>query len=357
MHNLLFLLAHAAEADIINPIIPGAGNATDPIELIAGLYRFALAISGLLAIAVIVYGAVKYAANPGNAGNQSDAKEWITSALLGILLLAGAYLILYTINPDLTILRLPTLKPINTQTNGPNTNTAQNIYACLDDDAKILGCYTSDCGSNCSPTRCVKATSQQCDAFRGDGGEFGGAGATGSYDCEIPKLTPLSSDALQLENSSNKVLWTSSDPGINSNLQKLQIEVGKMQKALIAKGARMTINSAYRPIGYQQYLWELVDRWVTRDLKNNTLFICDDFKKVVGADYRKHGLGTVVAKPSICAPHVRGIGVDIRLDGYSYDDINSLLSQNGIQVRWQGLSDDTVHFNLQNPPYTPSECQ
>lgn len=353
MHNFFFLLARAAET-AINPVIPGTTTSSNPIELIAGLYKFALSVSGLLAIAVIVYGAVKYAANPGNAANQSDAKDWITSALLGILLLAGAYIILYTINPDLTILRLPTLKTINTQT-GPST-TSGNTYACLDDNGKILGCYNNDCGSNCASTRCVKVTSQQCSDFSGNGGEFGGAGATGGWDCEIPPLTPLTADALQLKNSSDKVLWTSSDPSINSNLQKLQAAVNKMQGVLTSKGASMTVTSAYRPIGYQQYLWELVDRWITQNLKGNTEPVCADFKTAVGADYAARGLGTVVAKPSICAPHVRGIGVDIKLSGYSYNDINTLLSQNGIQLRWQGLADDQVHFNLQNPPFTPPGC-
>lgn len=98
-----------AYADEIEVSIPGTTSSSSPIEMIKGFYQFSLAISGALAVAVIVYGAVKYMASPGSPSGQGEAREWITSALLGILLLAGAYIILNTINPELTILRLPTL--------------------------------------------------------------------------------------------------------------------------------------------------------------------------------------------------------------------------------------------------------
>ena len=45
----------------------------------------------------------------GNPGNQSEGKEWVKSALLGLLLLAAAYLILYTVNPNLVNLELADL--------------------------------------------------------------------------------------------------------------------------------------------------------------------------------------------------------------------------------------------------------
>jgi hypothetical protein len=129
MFNALFLLAHAAEVIIkpgeINPNIPGMTGG-GPLDIIGGFYRFALGISGFLALTVIVYGAIKYATNAGNAGNLTDAKEWIYSALLGMLLLSGAYILLNTIGgTQLTNLQLPTLNKIkvSTSTSGPRPLT------------------------------------------------------------------------------------------------------------------------------------------------------------------------------------------------------------------------------------------
>ncbi|MBU2101514.1 pilin, partial [Patescibacteria group bacterium] len=55
-----------------------------------------------LALAIIIYGGVSYAASAGNPSRISEAKKWITSAFLGLGLLFGSYLILGFINPNLT---------------------------------------------------------------------------------------------------------------------------------------------------------------------------------------------------------------------------------------------------------------
>jgi Type IV secretion system pilin len=104
----------------INPNLPGAAPASSgtPWGFVANFYQFALMIGGVLAFGVVVYGGVKYMMSAGNPSGQSDAKEWIWGALLGLLLLAGAYLILNTINPALVHLQLPTLAPISIQGSG-----------------------------------------------------------------------------------------------------------------------------------------------------------------------------------------------------------------------------------------------
>lgn len=101
---LVGLTAEAARIDITR-IIPGT-NPNTPVGIVANLYNFGLAIAGVLAFGAIVYGAIKYTVSSGNPSQQSDAKEWITQALWGLLLLAGAYLILNTINPRITKLRV-----------------------------------------------------------------------------------------------------------------------------------------------------------------------------------------------------------------------------------------------------------
>ena len=101
--------AHAAE---LNLNIPVDNPSTNPAGIVANFYEFALAIGGLLAFGAIIFGAIKWTVSAGNPSQISDAKQWITDALLGLLLLVGAYLILNVINPCLTDLRLPKLEQI-----------------------------------------------------------------------------------------------------------------------------------------------------------------------------------------------------------------------------------------------------
>jgi hypothetical protein len=112
----IFLIPIAALAQVpISVSVPGNSNpgssaTAGPGSYIANFYQFALLIGGVLALAVVVYGGILYMTSVGNPSGQSEAKEWLWAALWGILLLAGAYLILEIINPQLLNLNLPTLQ-------------------------------------------------------------------------------------------------------------------------------------------------------------------------------------------------------------------------------------------------------
>jgi hypothetical protein len=112
----IFLIANAQT--LINTSLPGPYSvaSSGPIGAIGNFYQFALMIAGLLAFGSIIWAGIQYAMSSGNPGKQGDARDQITQAFLGILLLVGAYLILNVINPDLTVLKLPTLESLKTQT-------------------------------------------------------------------------------------------------------------------------------------------------------------------------------------------------------------------------------------------------
>jgi hypothetical protein len=121
---LIVLPALAFAATQISVGIPGTnsnGSAAPPGAFIANFYQFALLIGGILAFGAIVFGGVKYAASAGNPSAESDAKEWIWGALIGLLLLAGAYLVLNVINPQLVNLNLPTLNGIQVPSSNSNS--------------------------------------------------------------------------------------------------------------------------------------------------------------------------------------------------------------------------------------------
>ena len=109
----------------INPNFPGVLNnasSAGPCGWIVNFYLFALAVAGVLAFGAIVYGGYKYATAAGNASRQSEGRSFIMSSLVGLLLLGGAYVVLFTINPNLTRCSLPEVTvtvPTGSALNGP----------------------------------------------------------------------------------------------------------------------------------------------------------------------------------------------------------------------------------------------
>ncbi|MDP3974945.1 MAG: hypothetical protein Q8P88_01500 [Candidatus Jorgensenbacteria bacterium] len=87
-----------------------------PAEYIARFYQIAIAIAGILGVAMIVAGSLFYTFSGGSSDRHNTGKEMITSALWGIALLFGSYLVLNTINPELTSLSEPEAPAISTET-------------------------------------------------------------------------------------------------------------------------------------------------------------------------------------------------------------------------------------------------
>ncbi len=81
-------------------------------EVIQNIFNLALLVSGILAFGAVIYGAFMYTFSAGNPGMQSDARDQILQAFLGLALLLGSYLILNTLNPNLTRITLNPLPAI-----------------------------------------------------------------------------------------------------------------------------------------------------------------------------------------------------------------------------------------------------
>jgi hypothetical protein len=85
--------------------IPGASQQQKEfIPYLKDVINFGFAIVGILALFMLIIGAYQYLMAAGS-GNASDAKDTITSALLGLILGLTAWIILNTINPDLVNMR------------------------------------------------------------------------------------------------------------------------------------------------------------------------------------------------------------------------------------------------------------
>lgn len=133
-------------------------SAPAPGEIVKNIYNFALMLGGILAFGMIVYGAVKYTMSGGNPSGQSDARDIITQALLGLLLLMGAFIVLNLINPSLTRLNLPVLGPVAAPKEGPQP-AASGGYGC---DVTVNGQAQRFCGSRSDCSDISQCAGQAC---------------------------------------------------------------------------------------------------------------------------------------------------------------------------------------------------
>lgn len=84
--------------------LPPIGNtqpATDLSGYLQWVFALGISIAGIAAVVSIVIAGIQYITAYGNASAIGSAKERIRQALYGLLLAICAWLILYTINPDL----------------------------------------------------------------------------------------------------------------------------------------------------------------------------------------------------------------------------------------------------------------
>lgn len=104
--SLFFALAGSVQAiDTIVKSYPELPNAPTPTagipQYIRYIFVFSLGAVGIVAFIAILVAAFGYVTSVGNPQKAAAAKDRIFSALLGIFLLFGSYLLLNAINPDL----------------------------------------------------------------------------------------------------------------------------------------------------------------------------------------------------------------------------------------------------------------
>ena len=68
------------------------------------LYTFGVSAAAGLAVIMVIWGGIEYITSASGEG-KGGGKEKITSAILGLLLALGSYIILNTINPELLTLK------------------------------------------------------------------------------------------------------------------------------------------------------------------------------------------------------------------------------------------------------------
>ncbi|GEM_PF-5688066 len=115
-------------------VTPEAGEKINLVSYLSGAFAILIGIAGVLAVIVIMIGGIQYITTDSFTGKE-EGKEKITKAVLGLILAIAAYLILYTINPNILSLRigiepLPPIQPTPPQPTLPkySIEVLQNTF-------------------------------------------------------------------------------------------------------------------------------------------------------------------------------------------------------------------------------------
>jgi hypothetical protein len=136
-----------------DPIICDKGICSIPWigQYVEAIYQYGIGLAAILATVMIMVGGFLWLTSAGSPDRVSKAKEFITSALTGLVLALFSYMILYTVNPQLVNLRpvqVPEIKEeeekhtccvCHSTTSGPD----YYCYEGLDEEA----CYAKEGGS------------------------------------------------------------------------------------------------------------------------------------------------------------------------------------------------------------------
>ena len=141
--------------------VPGfEGQSQSFPQYIRNIYILAMWLAGISALVMITIGGFWYMTSAGNTSRMNTAKGIITDAIIGLVLMLTAWLILNTINPDLTRVNLTgmTSTPITGAGSTPSVGCGKIVEAghkevdagCKYDQAQRNSCSGTPGYTDCS---------------------------------------------------------------------------------------------------------------------------------------------------------------------------------------------------------------
>ncbi|MBU3918658.1 pilin [Patescibacteria group bacterium] len=120
-------IAFAQNLEIDWPDLPGVQTPEQintPLSVFfIYLYSLGIITAGLLSFVMIVWGGIRYILAGANPGKMKDAREQVSYAFLGLMIILGSWMIVNTINPDLTQLAMPSTRDFDS-----NMPFPPNVY-------------------------------------------------------------------------------------------------------------------------------------------------------------------------------------------------------------------------------------
>lgn len=134
--------AYSLEVGIPTQVKVGGNQSL--VEYISSFYKFAILIAGIAAFGSLVYSGILWIVSAA-VDQKKKAMEQILSALLGLALVLGSFLLLQTINPDLVNKGLSKLSDIKGEGSGVYSVSTTKNYQCDAIVFSLLG--SSDIGN------------------------------------------------------------------------------------------------------------------------------------------------------------------------------------------------------------------
>ncbi len=122
-------------------------------EYINAVYKWMMGFGILLAVFVMMYGGIRWMTSMGNMSAVSDAKKFLSNAVLGLILLASAYTILTVINPELISLNslkifAPKRAQLDVSPGEGNVDQSGGVGGSLNGKQGTTPVLSADCESN-----------------------------------------------------------------------------------------------------------------------------------------------------------------------------------------------------------------
>jgi len=124
---LPYLALAASSYTLELPLTEGASAVQGPAQYFRMFFIYGLSLVGAAALFAFVYGGIRYMTSGSSETGKTEGKGWITGAIAGLALLFCSWLILYTINPELTSFKEPTLPTIEINVPEPPTQAILNM--------------------------------------------------------------------------------------------------------------------------------------------------------------------------------------------------------------------------------------
>lgn len=201
----------------------GVTTVTDLGDYINKGYNFALGASVTVAIVILMIGGLRYVM-AAQTGETAKAKAMIQNAVIGLVLLIGAFVILYTVNPQLTKLQAPSVpmaRPTAITAGFNCEKLVEQKYTIVDKDGKEL--KAGKCGEKGviqKNEKGVEVGSGTLCTFSGcDAGKQCAIGPKGEGVCTscqevVPGATAGSSTLIPSQTTCSQLTKTSSDRNI-----------------------------------------------------------------------------------------------------------------------------------------------
>ena len=230
-------------------------------EYIAGIYKYAIGIVGILAAVVLMVGGVLWIIAGGSATMIGEAKSWIGASITGLVIALCSYTILYQVNPALV-----TFNGLNVQMVEQTPIPADlkefsekckptDSGACAISNMSIFGSKASEASAICmaesSGVTNAKNTQTKC-----SNGDYYAVWGLFQFNLSANYLMDENNNKLNCPDAFNNKAWVNSSPNCtvtNINLYN--------QCIAAASNPTVIINNAKRLAGSGWGPWEANSKW------------------------------------------------------------------------------------------------